>query len=135
MFSLWWIIDFHLLLNFLLNLNFFSWILYCIMVCCRSMSSASVGVKLCTNKVIVSIFIMEWVSEWLSDWLIDCRLTPTQINSAISMREQVNFLWFSVKCFVNHCLSFLFFCFVLFCYVLFCLTFSNSIVCPSTYSF
>ena len=50
----------------------------------------------------------------------DCRLTPTQIISAISMREQVNFLWFSVKCFVNHCLSFLFF---LFCFVLLALFF------------
>ena len=47
----------------------------------------------------------------------DCRLTPTQIISVISMREQVNFLWFSVKCFVNHCLSF-FILFVLFCFVL-----------------
>ena len=70
----------------------------------------------------------------------DCRLTPTQKCSVISMRGQVNFLSFSVLWIIVCLFLFFLFCFVLFCLpcfclFLFCFTFSNSIVCPSTYGF
>jgi hypothetical protein len=123
---------FSLLLSFQLNVILFI-VLYNDV--CRCMSSTPLGVKLWTNKVIVSIYIMEWVSEgwgreggsewggeWVSEWVSEWGReggregdTPTQKFSAISIRKQVNFLSFCESLFV----FFYSFCFVLFAF--FCL--------------
>jgi hypothetical protein len=142
---------FSLLLSFQLNVILFI-VLYNDV--CRCMSSTPLGVKLWTNKVIVSIYIMEWVSEgwgreggsewggeWVSEWVSEGgreggRETHQLRNFQLYQYEN-KLIFFR---FVNHCLSF-FILFVLFCLpffvclFLFCFTFSNSIVCPSIYGF
>ena len=56
----------------------------------------------------------------MSEWVSECRLTPTQKCSVISMRGQVNFLSFSVLWIIFCLFLFFLFCFVLFCLPCFC---------------
>ena len=122
---------FSLLLSFQLNVILFI-VLYNDV--CRCMSSTPLGVKLWTNKVIVSIYIMEWVSE---GWGREGGRETHQLRNFQLYQYENKLIFFR---FVNHCLSF-FILFVLFCLpffvclFLFCFTFSNSIVCPSIYGF